>query len=238
MQSSPYWRELPADECVDMVAENHNSKGVAVATSNGYESRMFDAGRTLDRSTKARIADSVGQILSAIGPENLDEQGTERTPLRVAEMFDELLSGYSIDPEQLLNGALFDVEYDQMVVVKSIEYYSLCEHHLLPFYGYSHVGYIPNKKVIGLSKIPRIVDMFARRLQVQERMTQEIASFLDSLIEPKGVGVVVEGTHMCTVMRGVRKQDPRMVTSAVMGSLRDNPTTRDEFMDHLRGTSI
>ena len=153
-------------------------------------------------------------------------------------MFDELLSGYSIDPEKLLNGALFDVEYDQLVVVKSIEFYSLCEHHLLPFYGYAHVGYLPDKKVVGLSKIPRIVDMFARRLQVQERMTQEIASFLDSLIDPKGVGVVVEGTHMCTVMRGVRKQDPRMVTSAVMGSLRDNAATRDEFMEHLRSTSV
>jgi len=153
-------------------------------------------------------------------------------------MFDELLNGYSIDPDQLLNGALFDVEYDQMVVVKSIEYYSLCEHHLLPFYGYAHVGYLPDKKVVGLSKIPRIVDMFARRLQVQERMTQEIASFLDTLIEPRGVGVVVEGTHMCTVMRGVRKQDPRMITSAMMGSLLDNPATRDEFMEHLRNASI
>ena len=221
-----------------MTAEKPILEKPASALSNGYEPGMFDAGRTLDRSTKARIADSVSQILAAIGPTNLDEQGTERTPLRVAEMFDELLSGYSIDPQQLLNGALFDVEYDQMVVVKSIEYYSLCEHHLLPFYGYAHVGYIPDKKVIGLSKIPRIVDMFARRLQVQERMTQEIASFLDSLIEPNGVGVVVEGTHMCTVMRGVRKQDPRMVTSAVMGSLRDNATTRDEFMDHLRSNAV
>ena len=207
-------------------------------SSNGYEPSMFDRGRTLDRVTKARIAENVDKILAAIGPENLDPQGTERTPLRVAEMFDELLSGYSIDSEQLLNGALFDVEYDQMVVVKSIEYYSLCEHHLLPFYGFAHVGYLPDKKVIGLSKIPRIVDMFARRLQVQERMTQEIATFLDSLIEPKGVGVVVEGTHMCTVMRGVRKQDPRMVTSAVMGTLRDNTATRQEFMDHLRNAAV
>ena len=206
--------------------------------ANGYEPSMFDRGRTLDRATKARIAENVDKILAAIGPENLDPQGTERTPLRVAEMFDELLSGYSIDPEQLLNGALFDVEYDQMVVVKSIEYYSLCEHHLLPFYGFAHVGYLPDKKVIGLSKIPRIVDMFARRLQVQERMTQEIATFLNSLIEPKGVGVVVEGTHMCTVMRGVRKQDPRMVTSAVMGTLRDNSATRQEFMEHLRNGAL
>ena len=220
-----------------MATENHNSSDVATAVSNGYEPGVFDAGVTLDRSTKARIADSVNEILTAIGPENLDLQGIERTPLRVAEMFDELLSGYSIDPEQLLNGALFDVEYDQMVVVKSIEYYSLCEHHLLPFYGYAHVGYLPDKKVVGLSKIPRIVDMFARRLQVQERMTQEIASFLDALIDPQGVGVVVEGTHMCTVMRGVRKQGPSMVTSAMLGSLRSNAATRDEFMEHLRNTS-
>lgn len=226
------------DASFDLATENSTLENPSLALINGYKSSMFDAGRTLDRSTKARIADSVNQILTAIGPENLDEQGTQRTPLRVAEMFDELLSGYSIDPQKLLNGALFDVEYDQMVVVKSIEYYSLCEHHLLPFYGYAHVGYIPNKKVIGLSKIPRIVDMFARRLQVQERMTQEIASFLDSLIEPNGVGVVVEGTHMCTVMRGVRKQDPKMVTSAVMGSLRDNAATRDEFMEHLRNTAV
>ncbi len=206
------------------------------ASVNGYHPAMFDVGRTLDRATKARIAENVDKILTAIGPENIDQQGTERTPLRVAEMFDELLSGYSTDPQQLLNGALFDVEYDQMVVVKSIEFYSLCEHHLLPFYGFAHVGYLPDKRVVGLSKIPRIVDMFARRLQVQERMTQQIARFLDDLIEPKGVGVVVEGTHMCTVMRGVRKQDPRMITSAVMGSLRDNAATRDEFMEHLRNT--
>ena len=222
---------------IDMVAERNMPHEATLATTNGYEPSMFDAGRTLDRLTKARIAESVDKILDAIGPENVDQQGTERTPLRVAEMFDELLSGYSIDPQQLLNGALFDVEYDQMVVVKSIEYYSLCEHHLLPFYGFAHVGYIPDKKVIGLSKIPRIVDMFARRLQVQERMTQQIARFLDELIEPTGVGVVVEGTHMCTVMRGVRKQDPRMITSSVMGSLKDNAATRDEFMDHLRNTS-
>lgn len=221
-----------------MIADPSASEYTDLVTTNGYEPAMFDPGVTLNRATKARIADGVNEILKAIGSENLDPQGTERTPLRVAEMFDELLNGYSINPNQLLNGALFDVEYDQMVVVKSIEYYSLCEHHLLPFYGYAHVGYLPDKKVVGLSKIPRIVDMFARRLQVQERMTQEIASFLDTLIEPRGVGVVVEGTHMCTVMRGVRKQDPRMVTSAVMGSLRNNAATRDEFMEHLRNTSL
>ena len=238
MGSCPLTPLNATDENFEMVADPSTSDYTNLVTSNGYEPAMFDPGVTLNRATKARIADGINEILKAIGSENLDPQGTERTPLRVAEMFDELLSGYSIDPEQLLNGALFDVEYDQMVVVKSIEYYSLCEHHLLPFYGYAHVGYLPDKKVVGLSKIPRIVDMFARRLQVQERMTQEIASFLDTLIEPRGVGVVVEGTHMCTVMRGVRKQDPRMITSAVMGSLRDNPATRDEFMEHLRNPTL
>ena len=210
---------------------------ISNASANGYEPHEFDPGLTLDRATKAQIADSVREILRAIGSENVDRQGTERTPLRVAEMFDEMLGGYSIDPEQLLNGALFDVEYDQMVVVKSIEFYSLCEHHLLPFYGYAHVGYLPDKQVVGLSKIPRIVDTFARRLQVQERMTQQIAEFLETLIAPHGVGVVVEGTHMCTVMRGVRKQDPRMVTSALLGSLRDDAATRAEFFGHLRAAA-
>ena len=238
MGSCPLTPLNATDENFEMVADHSTSDYTNLVTSNGYEPAMFDPGVTLNRATKARIADGINEILKAIGSENLDPQGTERTPLRVAEMFDELLSGYSIDPEQLLNGALFDVEYDQMVVVKSIEYYSLCEHHLLPFYGYAHVGYLPDKKVVGLSKIPRIVDMFARRLQVQERMTQEIASFLNTLIEPRGVGVVVEGTHMCTVMRGVRKQDPRMITSAMMGSLLDNPATRDEFMEHLRNPTL
>ncbi len=194
-------------------------------------------GSTLDSETKSRVAESVDTLLRAIGDEHLDWQGVERTPVRVAEMFDELLSGYSTDPEALLNGALFDVEYDQMVVVKSIEFYSLCEHHLLPFHGIAHVGYVPNRQVVGLSKIPRIVDMFARRLQVQERMTQQIAKFLDALIEPKGVGVVAEGMHMCTVMRGVKKQSPVMVTSAVLGSFRENPPTREEFMSHVRSAS-
>ena len=238
MGSCPLTPLNATDENFEMVVDPSTPEYTDLVTSNGYEPAMFDPGVTLNRATKARIADGINEILKAIGSENLDPQGTERTPLRVAEMFDELLSGYSIDPDQLLNGALFDVEYDQLVVVKSIEYYSLCEHHLLPFYGYAHVGYLPDKKVVGLSKIPRIVDMFARRLQVQERMTQEIASFLDTLIEPRGVGVVVEGTHMCTVMRGVRKQDPRMITSAMMGSLLDNPATRDEFMEHLRNPTL
>lgn len=198
----------------------------------------FNAGRMLDAETKSRIADSIRSMLDAIGSEDIDKQGTERTPIRVAEMYDELLSGYSVDPQALLNGALFDVEYDEMVVVRSIEFYSLCEHHLLPFYGHAHVGYLPSTKVIGLSKIPRIVEMFARRLQVQERMTQQIAQFLDELIEPRGVGVVVEAAHMCTMMRGVRKQNSNMITSALLGAFRDQHATRDEFMSHTRSATL
>lgn len=197
----------------------------------------FNSGVTLDAETKSRIADSIRSMLDAIGSEDIDKQGTERTPIRVAEMYDELLSGYSMDPKAILNGALFDVEYDEMVVVKSIEFYSLCEHHLLPFYGHAHVGYLPSSKVVGLSKIPRIVEMFARRLQVQERMTQQIAQFLDELIEPRGVGVVVEAAHMCTMMRGVRKQNSNMVTSALLGAFRHQHATRDEFMSHTRSAA-
>jgi GTP cyclohydrolase I len=152
-------------------------------------------------------------------------------------MYDELLSGYKTDPVELLNNALFDVEYDEMVVVKDIDFYSMCEHHMLPFYGHASVGYIPEDKVIGLSKIPRIVDMFARRLQVQERMTQQIATFLDDLIKPRGVAVVVEASHLCAAMRGVKKQRTRMLTSAMLGAFRDNPSTRAEFMMHIRAVS-
>ncbi len=216
---------------------NQNSDVLASSSANGYDREMFSEGVTLDASTKASIASSVETMLRAIGSENLDVHGTERTPMRVAEMYDELLSGYSIDPEKLLNGALFEVEYDEMVVVKSIDFYSLCEHHLLPFFGQAHVGYLPDKKVIGLSKIPRLVDMFARRLQVQERMTQQIARFFDELVAPRGVGVVVEGNHMCTVMRGVRKQNALMVTSAVLGSFRSDPATREEFAGHVRAAA-
>lgn len=209
-----------------------------LSSSNEYDASMFSPGATLDSEIKARIACSVKTMLGAIGSENLDVQGTERTPIRVAEMFDELLVGYSMDPDELLNGALFDVEYDEMVVVKSIDFYSLCEHHLLPFHGQAHVGYLPAKQVVGLSKIPRIVNMFARRLQVQERMTQQIAQFLDDLISPRGVGVIVEGYHMCTVMRGVSKPNVVMITSAVLGSFRDNPATRDEFVGHVRASGL
>ena len=195
--------------------------------------KYVEDGLVLSAETKMLVAKGVRSILEAVGDE-IDVQGTADTPRRVARMYDELLSGYTIDPRQLLNGALFDVEYDEMVVVADIDFYSLCEHHLLPFYGKAHVGYLPYKKVVGLSKIPRLVDMFARRLQVQERMTQQIATFMDDLISPRGVGVVVEGTHLCTAMRGVRKAGAKMVTSAVKGVFRTNSSTREEFMAHVR----
>ena len=193
----------------------------------------FEDGSLLGASCKQVISDGISSILNAIS-EGVDAQGTADTPKRVANMYDELLSGYSTDPIELLNGAMFDVEYDEMVVVKDIDFYSLCEHHLLPFYGKTHVGYLPNQKVIGLSKIPRLVEMFARRLQVQERMTQEIATTLDELIEPAGVGVVVEAQHLCATMRGVRKPNTIMTTSAVRGLFKKNSSTREEFFSHVR----
>jgi GTP cyclohydrolase I len=152
------------------------------------------------------------------------------TPSRVRRMYAELTEGYRTDPDTLINGACFDVDYDEMVVVRDIEFYSLCEHHLLPFYGHAHVGYLPRGRVIGLSKIPRIVDMYAHRLQVQERLTQQVAQFLMEQLEPKGVACVVEANHLCTMMRGVRKQEATMVTSAMLGTFRRDPKTRSEFL--------
>lgn len=200
------------------------------------EAHVFEDGELLSADCKRQIASSVQHILSAIG-DQIDPKGTKDTPLRVTRMLEELLSGYATDPDALLNNALFDVEYDEMVVVKDIDFYSLCEHHLLPFHGRAHVGYLPDKKVVGLSKIPRMVEMFARRLQVQERMTQQIASFMDDVVNPRGVGVVIEATHLCAAMRGVKKPNATMITSAVRGVFRDNPSTRDEFMSHVRQRS-
>ena len=193
----------------------------------------FEDGVQLSSECKQTIAAGVSGILATIG-QNADRAGTADTPMRVANMYDELLSGYALDAAKILNNALFEVEYDEMVVVKDIEFYSLCEHHMLPFYGRAHVGYLPDKRVIGLSKIPRLVDMFARRLQVQERMTQQIAAAIDELAMPRGVGVVVEAHHLCAAMRGVKKPGTTMITSSVRGQFRDNSSTRDEFMSHLR----
>jgi len=191
-------------------------------------------GSILNADCRERIADAVRCIIQNVG-ENADRQGLRETPSRVAEMYDELLAGYRTDPVTLLNNALFDVDYDEMVVVKDIGFYSLCEHHLVPFFGRAHVGYLPAGRVVGLSKIPRLVDMFAHRLQVQERMTQQIAEFLNDLIQPLGVGVVIEATHLCAEMRGVKKPNMRMVTSAMLGGFRTRQATRQEFMALVAG---
>ncbi|NWG05683.1 MAG: GTP cyclohydrolase I FolE [Chloroflexi bacterium] len=171
-------------------------------------------------------------LLKAIG-EDPEREGLRNTPDRVARMYTELLSGYTADPQKVVNSALFEVKYDEMVIVRDIEFYSLCEHHMLPFVGRAHVAYIPDGKVLGLSKIPRVVDMYARRLQVQERMTRQIADFLRDLLKPQGVAVVVEAMHLCSMMRGVKKHDARMTTSAMHGAFRANLATRQEFLDNI-----
>lgn len=186
---------------------------------------------------RPEIENAIRDLLSAVG-EDPKREGLQRTPERVARMYDELLAGYRIDPEKMINDAIFDVEYDEMVLVRDIEFYSLCEHHMLPFIGKAHVAYLPKGKVIGLSKIPRIVDLFARRLQVQERLTRQISDLLDTTLHPHGVAVVVEGLHLCSMMRGVKKANARMVTSALSGTFSDNEVTRQEFMSHIaRGSS-
>ena len=183
------------------------------------------------------IEASVKNILVALG-ENPKRQGLRNTPARVARAYNELLDGYRTNPIELLNGAIFEVAYDEMVIVRDIEFYSLCEHHMLPFIGRAHVAYLPNGQVIGLSKIPRIVDMFARRLQVQERMTRQIADLIQEMLKPHGVAVVVEALHLCSMMRGVMKHDARMTTSAMLGAFRSSLATRQEFLDNIsRGST-
>ena len=186
---------------------------------------------------KNKLVEAIREILISVG-EDPEREGLNRTPQRIARMYDEILAGYRTDPVALVNEALFDVTYDEMVVVKDIEFFSMCEHHMLPFYGRAHVAYVPTKKVIGLSKIPRIVDMFARRLQVQERMTSQIADLLDEVLAPHGVAVVVEASHLCSMMRGIKKQHARMVTSAMLGCFKENTKTRNELLHHLGSKSI
>lgn len=169
------------------------------------------------------------RILENLG-ENPGRQGLVKTPLRAAKAMQFLTSGYHQDIDKLLNNAVFDEDYDEMVIVKDIEFYSLCEHHILPFWGKCHVGYIPRKRIIGLSKIPRIVDMFSRRLQVQERLTREIAEALENTLDPQGVAVVMEGQHLCMMARGVEKQAPKMTTNVMRGIFRANDSTRSEFL--------
>jgi GTP cyclohydrolase I len=186
-------------------------------------------------SSAPNIADLARQIITMLG-EDPNREGLRRTPERFEEALRFLTNGYAQDPEKLFNGAMFEVCYDEMVVVKDIEMYSLCEHHMLPFFGKCHVAYIPNKRVVGLSKIPRLVNMYARRLQIQERLTSQIAHALEEKLNPQGVGVIIEARHLCMVMRGVEKQNSKAVTSAMLGVFRENKETRDEFLSLVSGT--
>jgi GTP cyclohydrolase I len=182
---------------------------------------------------KDQFAELVRRQIQLAG-ENPRREGLRRTPVRVAESMAFLTNGYALDPMTVLNDALFDAVSDEMVIVKDIDFYSLCEHHMLPFFGKCHIAYLPRKKVVGLSKLPRLVDVFARRLQIQERMTFEIAKTVQKLINAQGVGVVIEAQHLCMMMRGVEKQNSYAVTSAMLGGFRTDPRTRAEFLELLR----
>ena len=175
----------------------------------------------------------VKKILEELG-EDPKREGLRKTPARVVETLKFLTKGYSENVEETLKGALFDVEYDEMVIIRNIEVYSLCEHHLLPFFGKCHVGYLPSKKVIGLSKVTRLVEMFARRLQIQERLTQQIAQTINEQADPQGVGVIIEAQHLCMMMRGVEKQNAKVTTSALLGKFRQDQRSRMEFLNLVR----
>jgi len=185
-------------------------------------------------AVEAQIRDHVGEILKLLG-EDTSLQGLDRTPLRVEKALQYVTKGYSQDPAAILKSAVFDeADYDEMVIVKDIDIFSMCEHHLLPFFGKAHLAYLPDKKIVGLSKLPRVVECFARRLQVQERLTTQIAKVISQTLKPKGVGVVVECFHLCVMMRGVEKQNAHMVTSSMQGRFRTDPKTREEFLDLIR----
>ncbi len=191
----------------------------------------------LTEHSRDAIAERMREILVELG-EDPQREGLRGTPARAARALRFLTSGYHQDVNKLLNGAMFSVAYDEMVIVKDIEVFSLCEHHLLPFFGKCHVAYIPNQRVIGLSKIPRLVNMFARRLQIQERLTNQIADAIQQKIAPQGVGVVIEARHLCMVMRGVEKQNSVAVTSAMLGTFRDCQQTREEFLSLIRTPNV
>ncbi len=181
------------------------------------------------KRTEKPIAPSIASVIEALG-EDTKREGLVRTPERVEKALRFLTSGYSTDIAKIVNGAIYEVKYDEMVIVKDIEFFSLCEHHMLPFFGKIHVAYIAKNKVIGLSKLPRIIDAYARRLQIQERLTQEVAQCIQELLDPIGVGVIAEAQHFCMMMRGVEKQHSGTVTSAMLGAFRSNKETRDEFL--------
>ena len=180
------------------------------------------------------IAPLIRGILDAIG-EDPNRDGLQRTPERVEKALRFLTQGYTADVSNIVNGAIYEVKYDEMVIVKDIEFFSMCEHHMLPFYGKVHIAYLARNKVIGLSKLPRLVDVFARRLQIQERMTQQIAETIQELLDPVGVGIIAEAQHFCMMMRGVEKQHSGTVTSTMLGAFRNNKETRDEFLSLIKG---
>ena len=182
-----------------------------------------------------KIANLVAELLKELG-EDVQREGLDKTPERVEKALRYFTSGYAQDVKEVLNGAMFVEEYDEMVIVKDIDFSSLCEHHLLPFIGKCHVAYMPNRKIVGLSKIPRLVEMFSRRLQVQERLTTQIANTLNEALQPRGVAVVVEAIHLCMLMRGVEKQNSKAITSAMLGAFRDRPETRAEFMELIKSS--
>jgi len=185
------------------------------------------------RETKGAIAPHIPEILGSLG-EDPEREGLKLTPSRVEKALKYLTSGYETDINAIVNGAIFSVQYDEMVIVKDIEFYSMCEHHMLPFFGKMHVAYLAKNKVVGLSKIPRIVDAFARRLQIQERLTQQVAHCIEDMLEPLGVGIICEASHFCMMMRGVEKQGSSTVTSTMLGAFRNRKETRDEFLSLVR----
>lgn len=202
-------------------------------STNLVETARMPAALSLSVSPAETIEPLVHELLLNLG-EDPSREGLKRTPERVARMYQEILSGYQTNLNVLVNEAIFETEYEDMVLVRDLSFYSLCEHHMLPFYGHAHVAYIPDGKIIGLSKIPRLVDMFARRLQVQERLTQQIAETLQDILHPRGIAVMVEGAHMCAMMRGVKKSEARMVTSTMLGDFRTDDRLRQDFFAQLR----
>jgi GTP cyclohydrolase I len=224
-------RKLP-DRVQQLVSEMEHEVGEDGFDADGFVSIAGERDGANGSEGSQAVESAVREILVEMG-EDPDRQGLANTPSRVRRMYRELTAGYHVDPERLVNNAIFDVDYSEMVVVKDIAFYSLCEHHLLPFFGTAAVAYIPEGRVIGLSKIPRIVEMYSRRLQVQERMTKQIADFLMERLHPRGVGVVIEASHLCAVMRGVRKPGTIMTTSHVLGLFRTADRTRAEFFSHL-----
>lgn len=209
--------------------ENHHTSQPALSAAQNAHGALPAAPSPVDQ---ARIAAATAEMLAAIG-EDVQRAGLRATPRRVGQAWAELTAGYHVDPVRLINDAIFEVDHDDMVIVRDIGFYSLCEHHLLPFVGRAHVAYIPQGKIVGLSKIPRIVEMYARRLQVQERMTRQIADFLASVLAPHGVAVVLEGVHLCAMIRGVKKHEASMTTSCMLGTFRESPDARREFQSLL-----